>query len=66
MSPPLPLCRACLYAGILISGVNGEVLPSQWEYQVRRGVSSCCHIHASWIGQEPEDLDVVLLKSGQV
>jgi glutamine synthetase len=26
--------RACLYAGIQISGVNAEVLPSQWEYQV--------------------------------
>jgi glutamine synthetase len=26
--------RCCLYAGLDISGVNGEVLPSQWEYQV--------------------------------
>eukprot|EP00798_Chlamydomonas_sp_ICE-L_P028161 gene28161-31261_t len=26
--------RCCLFAGIAISGVNGEVLPSQWEYQV--------------------------------
>lgn len=26
--------RACLYAGIQISGINGEVLPGQWEYQV--------------------------------
>ena len=26
--------RACLYAGITISGINGEVLPGQWEYQV--------------------------------
>lgn len=26
--------RACLYAGVNISGLNGEVLPSQWEYQV--------------------------------
>eukprot|EP00798_Chlamydomonas_sp_ICE-L_P007812 gene7812-1009_t len=26
--------RCCLYAGIAISGVNSEVLPSQWEYQV--------------------------------
>ncbi|KAJ9529624.1 hypothetical protein QJQ45_014392 [Haematococcus lacustris] len=26
--------RCCLAAGLLISGVNGEVLPSQWEYQV--------------------------------
>lgn len=26
--------RACLFAGIKISGINAEVLPSQWEYQV--------------------------------
>ncbi|KAJ6126822.1 glutamate--ammonia ligase [Penicillium sp. IBT 18751x] len=26
--------RACLYAGITISGINAEVMPSQWEYQV--------------------------------
>lgn len=26
--------KACLYAGITISGTNGEVMPGQWEYQV--------------------------------
>jgi len=26
--------KACLYAGISISGINGEVMPGQWEYQV--------------------------------
>nr|CAD2122201.1 unnamed protein product [Meloidogyne enterolobii] len=26
--------RACLYAGITISGINGEVMPGQWEFQV--------------------------------
>lgn len=26
--------RACLYAGIRISGINAEVMPSQWEFQV--------------------------------
>lgn len=26
--------RACLYAGVKISGTNGEVMPSQWEFQV--------------------------------
>jgi glutamine synthetase len=26
--------RACLYAGIYVSGINAEVLPGQWEYQV--------------------------------
>ncbi|AMD22986.1 HHR217Wp [Eremothecium sinecaudum] len=26
--------RACLYAGLKISGINAEVMPSQWEFQV--------------------------------
>ena len=26
--------KACLFAGINVSGVNSEVMPSQWEYQV--------------------------------
>ncbi|KAL8693466.1 MAG: hypothetical protein Q9224_003746, partial [Gallowayella concinna] len=26
--------KACLYAGIKISGINAEVMPSQWEFQV--------------------------------
>jgi len=26
--------RACLYAGVTISGVNAEVMPGQWEFQV--------------------------------
>lgn len=26
--------RACLYAGVKICGINAEVMPSQWEYQV--------------------------------
>ncbi|KAK4528266.1 hypothetical protein GAYE_SCF54G6203 [Galdieria yellowstonensis] len=26
--------RACLYAGIKVSGINGEVAPGQWEFQV--------------------------------
>ena len=26
--------RACLAAGINISGTNAEVMPGQWEYQV--------------------------------
>jgi len=26
--------RCCLYAGIAISGINAEVMPGQWEYQV--------------------------------
>ncbi|TXG56899.1 hypothetical protein EZV62_018212 [Acer yangbiense] len=26
--------KACLYSGINISGINGEVMPGQWEFQV--------------------------------
>lgn len=26
--------RACLYAGVTIAGINAEVMPGQWEYQV--------------------------------
>jgi glutamine synthetase len=26
--------RACLYAGVSISGINAEVMPGQWEFQV--------------------------------
>ncbi len=26
--------KACLFAGIKLSGINGEVMPGQWEYQV--------------------------------
>ncbi|EEB05352.2 glutamate-ammonia ligase Gln1 [Schizosaccharomyces japonicus yFS275] len=32
--PQGPYYCACLYAGIKISGINAEVMPSQWEYQV--------------------------------
>ena len=31
---------ACHYAGINISGINGEVMPGQWEYQVGPGQCS--------------------------
>ena len=26
--------KACLYAGVNVSGTNAEVMPGQWEYQV--------------------------------
>ncbi|KAM7210076.1 hypothetical protein V8F06_014540 [Rhypophila decipiens] len=26
--------RACIYAGVTISGTNAEVMPAQWEYQI--------------------------------
>lgn len=27
--------KACMFAGINISGTNAEVMPAQWEFQVR-------------------------------
>eukprot|EP01083_Nonionella_stella_P030235 82925_1 len=27
-------CKACLFAGLDISGINAEVMPGQWEFQV--------------------------------
>lgn len=41
--------RACLYAGVNISGVNAEVMPSQWEYQVGpcEGISMGDHLWMS-------------------
>merc|ERR1711904_311341 len=26
--------KACLYAGVTIAGINAEVMPGQWEYQI--------------------------------
>ena len=34
--------RACLYAGINISGTNAEVMPAQWEFQVGPCVGIAC------------------------
>ena len=39
--------KACYFAGVNISGVNAEVMPAQWEYQVQPPVSAglptvCC------------------------
>ncbi|RZC24706.1 Glutamine synthetase, chloroplastic, partial [Glycine soja] len=41
--------KACLYAGINISGTNGEIMPGQWEYQVGPsvGIEAGDHIWAS-------------------
>lgn len=44
--------RACLYAGVKIAGTNGEVMPSQWEYQVGpcEGITMGDHLWVSrWI-----------------
>ena len=42
--------RACLYAGVNISGINAEVMPSQWEFQVGpcEGISMGDHL---WIAR---------------
>lgn len=42
--------RACLYCGINISGINAEVMPSQWEFQVgpTEGVAAADEL---WVGR---------------
>jgi len=42
--------RACLYAGVKIAGINGEVMPGQWEFQVGPciGIDSGDHL---WIAR---------------
>jgi len=42
--------RACLYAGVKIAGINGEVMPGQWEFQVGpcTGIDSGDHL---WIAR---------------
>lgn len=41
--------KACLYAGINVSGTNGEVMPGQWEFQVGPsvGIEAGDHIWCS-------------------
>jgi len=38
--------RACLYSGVNISGINAEVMPAQWEFQVGpcEGISMGDHL----------------------
>jgi len=42
--------KACLYAGVKICGINGEVMPSQWEFQVGpcEGIDAGDHL---WMGR---------------
>ncbi|RNA40470.1 glutamine synthetase-like [Brachionus plicatilis] len=42
--------KACLYAGVKICGINGEVMPSQWEFQVGpcEGINAGDHL---WMGR---------------
>ena len=37
---------ACLYAGVKVAGINSEVMPGQWEFQVGpcRGVQMGDHL----------------------
>lgn len=41
--------KACLYAGIQISGINGEVMPGQWEFQVgpSKGIAAADQLWAA-------------------
>merc|ERR1712224_991557 len=41
--------KACLYAGVKIAGINAEVMPGQWEYQVGPcvGIESGDHLWMS-------------------
>jgi len=41
--------KACLYAGLEISGINAEVMPGQWEYQIGpcTGITSGDHMWMS-------------------
>ena len=54
--------KACLYAGIQISGNNAEVMPGQWEYQVGpcEGVAIGDQVHISryLLNRVAEDFDV--------
>ena len=54
--------RACLYAGIQVSGINGEVMPGQWEYQVGPclGISIGDQLYMSRyiLGRVAEDFNV--------
>jgi len=42
--------RACLYAGVKIAGINAEVMPAQWEFQVGpcEGIDMGDHL---WVGR---------------
>jgi glutamine synthetase len=56
--------KACLYAGITISGVNAEVMPGQWEYQVGPcvGIDSGDHMWMSryLLERVAEDFGIVV------
>merc|ERR1712203_1352630 len=41
--------KACLYAGVKIAGINAEVMPGQWEFQIGpcEGIQSGDHMWMS-------------------
>ena len=43
------LVSVCLAAGLKVGGINGEVMPGQWEYQVGPcvGIEAGDHMHVS-------------------
>lgn len=54
--------KACLYAGIKISGSNSEVMPGQWEFQVGpcEGIEAGDHLHVAryLLARVSEDFNV--------
>ncbi|RUS28296.1 glutamine synthetase 1 [Jimgerdemannia flammicorona] len=56
--------RACLFAGVTISGVNAEVMPGQWEYQVGpcEGIDQGDHLWISryLLNRVAEDFGIVV------
>jgi glutamine synthetase len=56
--------KACLFAGVTISGTNAEVMPGQWEYQVgpAQGVDIGDHMWISryLLSRVAEDFNIVV------
>jgi len=56
--------RACLYAGLTIAGINAEVMPGQWEYQIGPcvGIDSGDHMWMSryLLERVAEDFGIVV------
>uniref|UniRef100_A0A1B6DFE8 Glutamine synthetase n=1 Tax=Clastoptera arizonana TaxID=38151 RepID=A0A1B6DFE8_9HEMI len=56
--------KACLYAGIKITGVNAEVMPAQWEFQVGpcEGICACDELWVSryLLHRVAEDFGIVV------
>ena len=58
--------KACLYAGLNVTGTNAEVMPGQWEYQVGpcEGIEIGDHV---WVARLVAVLRVyIIIKGGRV